>query len=105
MSVSRISTDESPGRPNAGTVSTYESQFEISMISANEDDDAEISLWIDEKEQQRERRGVINQAISQLTEGRYSPIDLRFLSAYTALMSSANKKRLSLSWDSWISLI
>ena len=44
------------------------------MISANEDDDDEISLWIDEKEQQRERRGVINQAISQLTEGRCSPI-------------------------------
>ena len=44
------------------------------MISANEDDDAEVSLWIDEKEQQRERRGVINQAILQLTEGRYSPI-------------------------------
>ena len=72
--MSRISTDESPGTPNASTVSAYESQLEISMISANEDDDAEISLWIDEKEQQRERRGVINQAISQLTEGRYSPI-------------------------------
>ena len=44
------------------------------MTSANEDDDAEVSLWIDEKEQQHERRGLINQAISQLTESRYSPI-------------------------------
>ena len=44
------------------------------MISANQDDDVEVSLWIDEKEQQHERRGVINKAISQLTEGRYSPI-------------------------------
>ena len=70
----QLSTDESPGRPNTRTVSAYESQLEISMISANEDDDAEVSLRIDEKEQQHERRGVINHAISQLTEGRYSPI-------------------------------
>ena len=70
--MSRISTDEPPERPNTSTVSAYESQLEILVISANEDDDAEISLWIDEKEQQHERRGVINHAISQLTEGRYS---------------------------------
>jgi len=44
------------------------------MISANEDDDAEVSLWIDEKEQQHERRGIINEAISLLTKGCYSPI-------------------------------
>ena len=73
--MSRISTDaESPGRPSTSTVSAYESQLEISMIFANEDDDVEVSLWIDEKEQQHERRGVINKAISQLTEGHYSPI-------------------------------
>lgn len=59
LSVSRISTDESPGRPNTSIVSAYESQLEISMMSANEDDDAEVSLRIDEKEQQHERRGVI----------------------------------------------
>lgn len=74
MSLSRISTDESPERPNTSTISAYENQLEISMISANEDDDTEVSLWIDEKEQQHERRGVINHAISQLTEGRYNPI-------------------------------
>ena len=66
LPMSRLSTDESPGRPNTSTVSAYESQLEISMTSANEDDDAEVSLWIDEKEQQHERRGVINHAISQL---------------------------------------
>lgn len=74
LPMSRLSTDESPVRPNTSTVSAYESQLEISMISANERDDAEVSLWIDEKEQQHERRGVINHAFSQLTEGRYSPI-------------------------------
>ena len=31
-------------------------------------------MWIDEKEQQHKRRGVINHAVSQLTEGCYSPI-------------------------------
>ena len=72
--MSRFSTDESPGRPNTSTVSAYESQLEISMISAKEDDDAEVSLWIGEKEQQHERREVINHAISQLTEDRDSPI-------------------------------
>ena len=51
----------------------YESQLEISMLSINEDD-TEVSLWIDEKEQQHEKSGVINHAIAQLTEGRYSPI-------------------------------
>ena len=74
LPMSRLSTDESPVRPNTSTVSAYESQLEISMISANKRDDAEVSLWIDEKEQQHERRGVINHAFSQLTEGRYSPI-------------------------------
>ena len=76
LSTSRLSTEESPRRPNTSTVSAYESQLEISMISANKDDDAEVSLWIDEKEQQHERRGVINHAISQLPEGRYSPVAL-----------------------------
>ena len=71
--MSTISIDESPERPNTSTVSAYESQLEISMLSINEDD-TEVSLWIDEKEQQHEKRGVINHAIAQLTEGRYSPI-------------------------------
>lgn len=46
----------------------------MSLFSINEDDDAEVSLWIDEKEQQHERRGILNHAIAQLAEGRYSPI-------------------------------
>ena len=56
--MSIISIDESPERPNTSTVSAYESQLEISMLPINEDD-AEVSLWIDEKEQQHEKRGVI----------------------------------------------
>ena len=44
------------------------------MISMNEEDDAEVSLWIDEKELQHERRETLNNAVAKLTEGRYSPI-------------------------------
>ena len=32
LPMSRLSTDESPGRPNTSTVSAYESQLEILMI-------------------------------------------------------------------------
>ena len=44
------------------------------MISMNEEDDAEVSLWIDEKELQHEKRETLNNAVAKLTEGRYSPI-------------------------------
>ena len=44
------------------------------MISMNEEDDAEVSLWIDEKELQLEKRETLNNAVAKLTEGRYSPI-------------------------------
>ena len=71
--MSIISIDESHERSNTSTVSAYEIHLEISMLPINEDD-AGVSLWIDEKKQQREKRGVINHAITQLTEGRYSPI-------------------------------
>ena len=43
------------------------------MISMNEDD-AEVSLWIDEKELQHEKREMLNNAVAKFTEGRYSPI-------------------------------
>ena len=44
------------------------------MISMNEEDDAEVSLWIDEKELQHEKREMLNNAVAKFTEGRYSPI-------------------------------
>ena len=44
------------------------------MISMNEEDDAEVSLWIDEKELQQEKRETLNNIVAKLTEGRYSPI-------------------------------
>ena len=44
------------------------------MISMNEEDDAEVGLWIDEKELQHEKRETLNNAVAKLTEGHYSPI-------------------------------
>ena len=44
------------------------------MISTNEEDDGEVSLWIDETELQHEKRETLNNAVAKLTEGRYSPI-------------------------------
>ena len=38
------------------------------------EDEAETSLWIDEKELQHEKRETLNNAVAKLTEGRYSPI-------------------------------
>ena len=69
-----ISTDESPKGPSTSSASQYESEVDISMISINEEDDAEVSLWIDEKEHQHQKRNALNHTVAQLTEGRYSPI-------------------------------
>ena len=44
------------------------------MISVNEEDDSEVSLWIDEIELQHEKRETLNNSVAKLTEGRYSPI-------------------------------
>ena len=71
--VSIISTDESLKGPRASSASPYESEVNISMISINEND-AEVSLWIDEKEHQHEKRDALNHTVAQLTDGRYSPI-------------------------------
>jgi len=44
------------------------------MFSVNEEDDSEVSLWIDEIELQHEKRETLNNSVAKLTEGRYSPI-------------------------------
>ena len=65
------STDESPERPNISSTSAYESEVDISaMDSVTEtEDEAETSLWIDEKELQHEKRETLNNAVAKLTEG------------------------------------
>ena len=73
--MSVLLTDQTPERPDISIASTFsEDHGEISMFSFNEKDEAEVSLWIDEKEQQHEKREVLNQALVQLTKGCYSPV-------------------------------
>ena len=42
------------------------------MVSIIEGDDAEVSLWIDEKELQHQKRETLSNTVAQITEGRYS---------------------------------
>ena len=70
------STNESPERPNISSTSAYESEVDISAMDSviEPEDEAETSLWIDEKELQHDKRETLNNAVAKLTEGRYSPI-------------------------------
>ena len=70
------STNESPERPNISSTSSYESEVDISAMDSviETEDEAETSLWIDEKELQHEKRETLNNAVAKLTEGRCSPI-------------------------------
>ena len=70
------STNESPERPNISSTSAYESEVDISAMDSviETEDEAETSMWIDEKELQHEKRETLNNAVAKLTEGRYSPI-------------------------------
>ena len=73
--MSIASTEESPDeQPNTSCASVYETNVEISMESMNEGDDAEVSLWIDEKELQHQKRETLSNTVAQITEGHYSPI-------------------------------
>ncbi|XP_073242488.1 acetylcholinesterase-like [Porites lutea] len=69
-------TNESPERPNISSTSAYESEVDISAMDSviETEEEAETSLWIDEKELQHEKRETLNNAVAKLTEGRYSPI-------------------------------
>ena len=51
------STNESPERPNISSTSAYESEVDISAMDSmiETEDEAETSLWIDEKEKREKR--------------------------------------------------
>lgn len=38
------------------------------------DNDQEVSYWMDEEERQQEKRSVLNEAITNITDGKVSPI-------------------------------
>ena len=43
-------------------------------VCSIEDEDQEVRFWIDEEQRQEEKRTVLNEAISHITDGRFSPI-------------------------------
>ena len=59
------STNESPELPNISSTSAYESEVDISAMDSviETEDEAETSLWIDEKELQHEKRETLNNAL------------------------------------------
>lgn len=50
------------------------SQFLSSICSQNSEPEEEVSIWCDEKELQNEGRQKLNDALGNLTGGRFSPI-------------------------------
>lgn len=68
-----VSMDEEPGpsrlqeeSSDAQTTSSQSSQFSVP--------EEEISIWLDEKEIQQQKREILNSSINSITDGRYSPV-------------------------------
>jgi len=51
-----------------------DSTIQETMLSTGDLDQEEASIWIDEKELQHEKRGVLNNALILLSDGRNSPV-------------------------------
>ena len=51
-----------------------EKSEELTQCYSDEDQEKDRSLWIDEKEQQQERRDILNHAMLDLTNGSFKPI-------------------------------
>ena len=62
------STNESPELPNISSTSAYESEVDISAMDSviETEDEAETSLWIDEKELQHEKRETLTMPLQSL---------------------------------------
>ena len=51
-------------------------------------EDEEVSFWFDEEQLQKEKRNVLNEAFSDITDGRVSPISSSLSSNWESLSSS-----------------
>ena len=51
-------------------------------------EDKEVSFWFDEEQRQKEKRNVLNEAFSDITDGRVSPISSSLSSNWESLSSS-----------------
>ena len=63
----------------------------LSQASQISDPEEEVGIWCDEKEIQNERRQALNDALGNLTSGRFSPI-LSTLNASWDDISSTRQK-------------
>lgn len=63
----------------------------LSQASQISDPEEEVGIWCDEKEIQNERRQALNDALGNLTSGRFSPI-LSTLNASWDDLSSTQQK-------------
>ena len=57
-------------------------------VCSIEDEDQEVSFWIDEEQSHQESHIVLNEAISRITEGRVSPIASSLCSNWESTSSS-----------------
>ena len=58
-----------------GTVVSFiEADTVFSQSSQSTEPEKEISIWLDENEQQHSKRQQLNDSVSNLTNGRVSPI-------------------------------
>ena len=57
-------------------------------VCSIEDEDQDVSFWIDEEQRQEEKRTVLNEAISHITDGRVSPIASSLSSNWKSTSSS-----------------
>ena len=63
-------------------------------VRSIEDEDQEVSFWIDEEQRQEEKRTVLNEAISHITDGIISPIASSHCSNWESTSSSQKSHHL-----------
>ncbi|KAL9954343.1 hypothetical protein ACROYT_G041867 [Oculina patagonica] len=62
-----------------------------SLDSENSEPEEEVSIWCDEKELQNERRQALNDALGNLTNGRFSPIRSTLYASWDDISSTQQK--------------
>ncbi|KAL9976835.1 hypothetical protein ACROYT_G014170 [Oculina patagonica] len=62
-----------------------------SLDSENSEPEEEVSIWCDEKELQNERRQALNDALGNLTNGRFSPIRSTLNASWDDISSTQQK--------------
>lgn len=59
-----------------------------STVADHESDDENVSFWVDEEQQQQEKRAVLNEAVAHMSDGRVSPIASTLNSSWESISST-----------------